>query len=208
MYCAYTALPTPTVYRRAGEVGNAVPLPYYQTCPPWAGRGPKVRPSGAKRSLGTPPTSPTPKGAPGGAVRILGAEALVVVLVVSNRLLFKLGSQGRADGGGSSTRQVLEIFDRKRGGHFLAESKLKGVALRIWPLNSTANGRNFGANRAKTVPAAGANRQLVGEIARKTPCPGRQKGTSDAVQKPPIKNAASIAYMLHGMIKWQSCCAI
>ena len=76
LYCAYTALPTPTVYRRAGEVGNAVPLPYYQTCPPWAGRGPKVRPSGAKRSLGTPPTSPTPKGAPGGAVRILGAEAL------------------------------------------------------------------------------------------------------------------------------------
>ena len=61
LYCAYTALPTPTVYRRAGEVGNAVPLPYYQTCPPWAGRGPKVRPSGAKRSLGTPPTSPTPK---------------------------------------------------------------------------------------------------------------------------------------------------
>ena len=41
----------------------------------------------------------------------------------------------------------------------VAESKLKGVALRIWPLNSTANGRNFGANRAKTVPAAGANRQ-------------------------------------------------
>ncbi len=34
LYCAYTALPTPTVYRRAGEVGNAVPLPYYQTCPP------------------------------------------------------------------------------------------------------------------------------------------------------------------------------
>ena len=28
--CAYTALPTPTLYRRAGEVGNAVPLPYYQ----------------------------------------------------------------------------------------------------------------------------------------------------------------------------------
>ena len=66
LYCAYTALPTPTVYRRAGEVGNAVPLPYYQTCPPWAGRGPKVRPSGTKRSPGTPPTSPTPKGAPGG----------------------------------------------------------------------------------------------------------------------------------------------
>ena len=27
-----------------------------------------------------------------------------------------------------------------------AESKLKGVALRIWPLNPTANGRNFNAD--------------------------------------------------------------
>ena len=33
----------------------------------------------------------------------------------------------------------------------LAESRLKGVALRIWPLNPMANGRNFDADLAKTV---------------------------------------------------------
>ena len=32
-----------------------------------------------------------------------------------------------------------------------AESKLKGVPLRIWPLNPTANGRHVGANRANAV---------------------------------------------------------
>ena len=78
--CTSTAGTTPPVYRRAGEVGNAVLLPYYQhvyqTCPPWAGRGPKVRPSGAKRSPRTPPTSPTPKRAHWGRSQILGATGL------------------------------------------------------------------------------------------------------------------------------------
>ena len=49
--------------------------------------------------------------------------------------------------------------DEGNAGSLGAESKLKGVPLRIWPLNSTANGRNFGADQAKTVPAAGADRQ-------------------------------------------------
>ena len=40
------------------------------------------------------------------------------------------------------------------------------------------------------------------------PCPGRQKGTSEAVQKARSKNAASIAYILYGIIKWQRRCAI
>jgi len=75
-----------------------------------------------------------------------------------------------------------------------AESKLKGVALRIWPLNSTANGRNFGANRAN-----GARRRRQQAVSwcnyKENAVSRRQKGTGEAVQKAPIKNAAPIAYM-------------
>ena len=49
----------------------------------------------------------------------------------------------------------------------LAESKLKGVALRIWPLNPTANGRNFNADLAKTVPAAETAKQGFSAVTRK-----------------------------------------
>ena len=48
-----------------------------------------------------------------------------------------------------------------------AESKLKGVALRIWPLNPTANGRNFNADLAKTVPAAETAKQGFSAVTRK-----------------------------------------
>ena len=75
LYCAYTALPTPTVYRRAGEVGNAVPLPYYQTCPPWAGRGPKVRPSGAKTIPWDTPDIPDTEGGAWGRSSNFGGGA-------------------------------------------------------------------------------------------------------------------------------------
>ena len=50
----------------------------------------------------------------------------------------------------------------------LAESTLKGVLLRIWPLNPTANGRNFDADLAKTVPAAGTAKQGFSVVRRKT----------------------------------------
>ena len=49
-----------------------------------------------------------------------------------------------------------------------AESTLKGVLLRIWPLNPTANGRNFDADLAKTVPAAGTAKQGFSVVRRKT----------------------------------------
>ena len=49
-----------------------------------------------------------------------------------------------------------------------AESALKGVLLRIWPLNPTANGRNFDADLAKTVPAAGTAKQGFSVVRRKT----------------------------------------
>ena len=48
-----------------------------------------------------------------------------------------------------------------------AESKLKGVPLRIWPLNPTANGRNFNADLAKTVPAAETAKQGFSAVTRK-----------------------------------------
>ena len=50
----------------------------------------------------------------------------------------------------------------------VAESTLKGVLLRIWPLNPTANGRNFDADLAKTVPAAGTAKQGFSVVRRKT----------------------------------------
>ena len=49
-----------------------------------------------------------------------------------------------------------------------AESALKWVLLRIWPLNPTANGRNFDADLAKTVPAAGTAKQGFSVVRRKT----------------------------------------
>ena len=49
----------------------------------------------------------------------------------------------------------------------MAESTLKGVLLRIWPLNPTANGRNFDADLAKMVPAAETQRPLQA-VTRKT----------------------------------------
>ena len=56
-----------------------------------------------------------------------------------------------------------------------AESKLKGVVLRIWPLNPTANGRNFGADLAKMAPAAETAKQGFSAVTRKT---GLSKGTN------------------------------
>ena len=56
-----------------------------------------------------------------------------------------------------------------------AESKLKGVALRIRPLNLTANGRNFNADLAKTIPAAETAKQGFSAVTRKT---GLSKGTN------------------------------
>ena len=56
----------------------------------------------------------------------------------------------------------LEVCER-----VWAESKLKGVALRIWPLNPTANGRNFNADLAKTVPAAETAKQGFSAVTRK-----------------------------------------
>ena len=48
-----------------------------------------------------------------------------------------------------------------------AESELKGVVLRIWPLNPTANGRNFDADLAKMVPAAETAKQGFSAVTRK-----------------------------------------
>ena len=75
MYCDYAVLPTPPVYRRAGEVGNAVLLPYYyQTCPPWpwaVGQGGalKCAPVVPKDPLGRPRHPRHRKGRLGGLVK-------------------------------------------------------------------------------------------------------------------------------------------
>mgnify|MGYP005734426561 CR=1 FL=1 len=83
----------------------------------------------------------------------------------------------------------------------VAESKLKGVALRIWPLNPTANGRNFNADLAKTVPAAETAKQGFSAVTRKT---GYQKALTKLFKE---DNQKCCFYKLYGSKKWQCCCA-
>ena len=71
-------------------------------------------------------------------------------------------------GGAAAAAAGLLAPAAGRGGRGAAEWKLKGVPLRIWPLNPTANGRNFDADLAKTVPAAGTAKQGFSVVRRKT----------------------------------------
>ena len=67
---------------------------------------------------------------------------------------------------GFTEAKPMPLWAAERSGA-RAESKLKGVALRIWPLNLTANGRNFNADLAKTVPAAETAKQGFSAVTRK-----------------------------------------